>query len=428
MHRAAGRRPPVIWRLRDIEIDAVRFELRRAGRRIAIAPKPLKLLLHLAQRHPASVTPDELLKMLWPDVRVTPSSVARAVRDIRRAIGDSGATGLIRTVRGRGYALSDAPEPAATIAAGGHDAATFIGREAELACLRDALGRVESGGGCIATIGGEPGIGKTSLATELVSRAAERGFRVVMGNCRSDPRAPAYRPWPEVVDGIVEQCGDDVWRALGATAGGIAPVAAHLRDQFTSRKAASMDVGARFRLFQGTTKLLRDVARSRPLLVLLEDLHWARAAAIHLLQFLSRAIVDVPLLLVATHRTAGAPRNATLQAALGELASLPHALCDIRLAGLPLADLVTYVHGATGTSLESPLVERLHAATGGNPRFVRRMIPIINANGAREGIRRIPASLKHVLREQLRRSSRSTRRLVEFAAVIGTEASLLLLV
>ncbi len=108
------------YRFGDFEVDPARFVLTRRGQRVKIEPRPLQLLIHLLERAPDAVSKDELLDALWPEVAVTEASLTRAVGEVRRALRErAGEAGTIRTVRGRGYAISreirrvDAPADAA---------------------------------------------------------------------------------------------------------------------------------------------------------------------------------------------------------------------------------------------------------------------------------------------------------------------------
>jgi DNA-binding winged helix-turn-helix (wHTH) protein len=421
----------MIWRVRDIELDDTRFELRRCGRRVAIAPKPLAVLLHLARRHPASVDRDELLKQLWPGVHVTASSLARAIRAARRAMGErADDTSTIRTVRGRGYALGVPPVTQAPTS----DVATlpggvpFIGRAAELAVIEKTLARAALGLGGVLLLGGEPGIGKSTLAAELLARARQRDMLAVTGTCRKDTGAPPWWPWPEVVDGVVRHHGEGILHALGPAALDLAPILPRLSDP-----PADLDVGrtadrhARFRLLATTATLLRRAASSTGLVVLLEDVHSAGIEAIHLLRFVGRAIAEFPLVVAVTFRTAGTTRNRALEAACGELSALPHAVPEMRLGGWAAEDISAYVSRMTGADEPADLARRLHRATDGNPLFVRALLSAPSAAEGAPDEWALPRSIEHVLRQQWCLLSRATRDVVESAAAIGRDGPLRLL-
>ncbi|MFQ5415410.1 MAG: transcriptional regulator [Myxococcota bacterium] len=99
----------MVWELGPYRLDAARRELRRGHEPVSIEPKPLALLIVLAQNHPAPLSHEALTERLWPDLHVTPSSLTRAVGALRSALGERAESrGLVRTVHGYGYRLDPA--------------------------------------------------------------------------------------------------------------------------------------------------------------------------------------------------------------------------------------------------------------------------------------------------------------------------------
>src|SRR5262245_46176468 len=177
----------MLYRFGPYELDEERLTLRRgvdaggeAGAIIPLEPKPLAVLLHLLRRHPVLVENQELLDTVWADVVVTRSSLARAVRGLRRALGeDADDDSVIRTERGSGYGIAvpversagtALPSALAVRAGGGARArsAPLVGRTVPLAALADLLVRAAASRGRVATVVGEAGIGKTALGDALV--------------------------------------------------------------------------------------------------------------------------------------------------------------------------------------------------------------------------------------------------------------------
>lgn len=208
-------RRDVRYRLGPFQLDAGRFELTRAGEPVALQPKPLELLLHLVRQHPDACGRDELMQAVFGDTVVSESSLSTAVRAVREALGESAGESMIRTVRGRGYALSvDAelladtggasPElatsptapPRAADAPEAPSRAAFFGRRKELEQARQRLANALGGRFQILLAAGEPGIGKTRLTEELAFEAARRGFRVVWGRAHESQGQPAFWPGP----------------------------------------------------------------------------------------------------------------------------------------------------------------------------------------------------------------------------------------
>ena len=192
------------------------------------------------------------------------------------------------------------PQPFESVAAG-----TLVGRERELGLARTAVDEAGGGRGNMLLLVGEPGIGKTRVAEELATYARVRGARVIWGRCHEGERAPSFWPWVEAIREYVRDA-DPVglrWQ-LGARG----PELAKLVDEIAEllgrppEPEAQLDEHGRFRLFDAVAGFLADASRSRPLVVVLDDLHWADASSLDLLKFTSAQLADTGLLLVGTYR------------------------------------------------------------------------------------------------------------------------------
>jgi eukaryotic-like serine/threonine-protein kinase len=153
----------------------------------------------------------------------------------------------------------------------------FVGREAELGVLTDDLDAALAGRGGVVLVAGEPGIGKTRLAEELAAQASGRGVLVLWGRCWEGEGAPAFWPWVQVVRAYVQVADPTALRQeMGAGAADIAQLVPALRERLPDLPAPppTEPEAARFRLFDSLTGFLRAAAGRRPLLVVLDDLHW----------------------------------------------------------------------------------------------------------------------------------------------------------
>ena len=155
----------------------------------------------------------------------------------------------------------------------------FVGRERELAALLGALDDALSGRGRLVVVGGEPGIGKSRLAEELASRAADSGAEVLWGRCWEAGGAPPYWPWVQALRSCVRGRGPEQLRAeLGTGAAEVAELVPDVRQQLPDLGVPSGRADpqqARFRLFDSIAGFLKNASRSRPLVLVLDDLNWA---------------------------------------------------------------------------------------------------------------------------------------------------------
>src|SRR5438067_3548064 len=169
----------------------------------------------------------------------------------------------------------------------------FVGREHELAQLRAGLDDGFAGRGRLFLLAGEPGIGKSRLADELVAQAERRGAHVLVGRCRERGGAPAYWPWLQALRAYVAETGTETLQAhLGSRGPVLAQLVPDLRERFPDLpEVPTGDLeGARFRLFDAATAFLRSAAAERPLLLVLDDLHAADEPSLMLLRFVAREL------------------------------------------------------------------------------------------------------------------------------------------
>ena len=151
--------------------------------------------------------------------------------------------------------------------------------------MRAALDDADRGHGRLFLISGEPGIGKTRLAGELAADAATRGGRVAWGRCWEGGGAPAYWPWVEIVRALVLEPGRarQQQTAVPPEIGQLIP---ELAAETTQQRSSSDPEQGRFRLFDAVATLVRQVARSTPVVLILDDLHEADRGSLELLKSL----------------------------------------------------------------------------------------------------------------------------------------------
>src|SRR6266487_2566277 len=312
-------------------------------------------------------------------------------------------------------------------------ATPFVGREAELAALSADLDAAAVGRGGVVLLAGEPGIGKTRLAEELAAQATARGALVLWGRCWEGEGAPAFWPWVQVVRAYV-QAGDPaaLRHDLGAGAADIAQVVPAVRDLLPDLPAPlpAEPEAARFRLFDSLAGFLRAAAERRPLLLILDDLHWADAPSLALLRFAGRELEDAGLLVVGIYRHGELGAQHPLLATLADL-TRGQRRRRLLLGGLDQREVASFVALVAGVQPSPGLAAAVHEQTDGNPFFVTEVVRLLASQG-RLGPGQpgaplaagLPEGVKAVIAERLGRLSEGCRRVLEVAAVIGRDFGL----
>ena len=283
----------------------------------------------------------------------------------------------------------------------------LIGRESALAAARVVFDDARRGAGQFLLISGEAGIGKSAMLAALVSQAGSAPL-VLRGLCWEGDGAPPYWPWSQVL-----QAGGLPAADLGE-AGWLLQSAAAPAESMSAAAAAD----AQFRLFEAVSRCLGRLADGRPVLVVLDDLHWADEPSLRLLSFLARALTARAVLLL------GAYRDTEASGLLREVTSQAQQLA---LTGLAPDDVGALARELAGTSLPAQVTAELWQRSGGNPFFVRELTRLLAAQGSWQQPAQIPASVAETLRRRLARLSTECVRLLERAAVAGRDIDVSLL-
>jgi DNA-binding SARP family transcriptional activator len=324
-----------------------------------------------------------------------------------------------------------AEEPAAGGPALETPRGAFVGREHELAELVGGLDDAVAGRGRLFLLVGEPGIGKSRLAEELMAHARARGARMLVGRCWEAGGAPAYWPWVQSLRAYVREAEPDALRAqLGAGAADLAQIVPELRERFPDLpEAASLESEAsRFRLFDAAAEFLRRASESRPLVLLLDDLHAADAPSLLLLRFLARQLGSSRMLLLGAYRDVDPIPGQPLTEMLVELAREP-VTRRLALGGLSEREIAQYLDLTASEIASSELVAGLHAETEGNPLFVGEIVRLLSVEGVpsesgAEAQLAIPQSVRDVIARRLSHLSGECHRMLVLASVIGREFAL----
>lgn len=316
------------------------------------------------------------------------------------------------------------------------DVTPFVGRRSELARVRSHLDATLAGSGRVVMIAGEPGIGKTRTASELELHAEERGFQVLWGRCYEETGAPPYWTWVQPIRSYVESVDSDRLREemrYGALE--ISNIVPEVRDLASDDVDARLGEGpeqARFRLFDAVSSFFVRASTHRPLLIVLDNLHWAHPSSLLLLNFLATSIVDQRILIVGTYRNEDITRGHPLIHALGDLNRLDH-FDRLILRGLTSNDIADYIAETCGAPAHGRLTELIHLHTEGNSFFVTELVRLLyqegvlhaNAGQAETLLReRVPAGVREVIDRRLDRLSEVCSGVLTIGSVMGREFSL----
>ncbi|HEY1358854.1 MAG TPA: BTAD domain-containing putative transcriptional regulator [Thermoleophilaceae bacterium] len=311
---------------------------------------------------------------------------------------------------------------------GGRARRALLGREPELGELLHALDDAIQGRGTVFLIAGEPGIGKSRLAEELVQEAAERGARVLVGRCWEAGGAPAYWPWVQVLRSLLQERepGSVESPAPGPGAAALAQLVPELR-QTSPDAPALASAGARFQLFEEIARLLRESAAAEPLVVVLDDLQAADTPSLLLLQFLAGQLARSRFLIAALHRDDDLRDDRSFATCVADIAREPTTR-RLRLAGLSAADTSRLIESIVGHPVSEAAARRIYAETDGNPLFVGEIARLLSAEGSLEpkgdlpsGPQPLPDTVTDVIGQRLDRLASACRSLLRGASILGRE-------
>ena len=341
------------------------------------------------------------------------SSPASALRELERAIlAQDPALQLAAAER-----PAAAEPPAAT-------PRTLVGRDTELAELVRGLDDAFAGRERLFLLGGEPGIGKSRLADELMGHARARGARVLVGRCWEAGGAPAYWPWVQALRTYLRETDREALRAqLGEAGADLAAVLPEVRDLLPDLPPpiAVDSEGARFRLLESVASFLRNAASATPLALFLDDLHAGDASSLLLLRFVAGQLAGAPILIVGSYRdTEVGPE---LAEALAELSREP-AVLRLALKGLSESDTSRLLELTMGHVPADELAAEVQAETQGNPLFATEIGRLLASEGSRAAVPGklpIPDGVRETIGQRLQRQSERCREVLALASVVGRE-------
>ncbi|WBB67145.1 helix-turn-helix transcriptional regulator [Micromonospora sp. WMMD812] len=292
----------------------------------------------------------------------------------------------------------------------------LVGRQRELAALRDALGRARAGEPTTVLVGGEAGVGKTRLLEEFCRLTADAGVRPLVGQCLELGEAGLpFAPFAAALREVLRSDGAEAFAGYEGDFARLLPELARIPAGAGAPAAVPLSDAPRGYLFDLVADLFQRLADARPLLLVIEDLHWADRSTRDLIGFLVRAARPGRLLLVCTYRTDELQRGHPLRPFLAELD---------RARGVERIDLGRLDRDGTGAILTDLLgaepasraVDDIHDRTQGNPFFIEELA----AAGDPIGCATLPDTLRDLLLARVDRLPDPAQRVLRIAAAGGT--------
>jgi len=284
----------------------------------------------------------------------------------------------------------------------------FVGRETTLGALVSAVQAAQLGESVHGLVAGEPGIGKTRLVREMAARVSSS---VLWAGTWVGDGAPPYWVWLQLL------------RALSRQAGGSAAAEHLIQSMQGGAASANMSSDARFCMFDAVTEVFSTASHQRPLVLVIEDLHWADESSVRLLEFFFHDRRPRCVAVVGTYRDTDLEADHPLARRLGEL--VRNGL-HVSLGGLGKRDVGAMVAAMGEEGNLQRMVPLLHRKSGGNPLFLRELVRLWHDEGRLDSsssdlASAVPAGIRPVVARRVSRLAPSTQEVLATAAVVGTD-------
>jgi class 3 adenylate cyclase/tetratricopeptide (TPR) repeat protein len=310
----------------------------------------------------------------------------------------------------------------------------LVERDAERVILRRLIDEALAGNGKLALVAGEPGVGKSRLVAEIGDEAQARGMRQLTGHCVQMSGAPPYLPYVEMIEQAISNPRSPLAlrQALGDVAGEIARIAPALRRVFPDIPPPvelPAELARRY-VWNSIGEFVGRAAQGAPLLLVLEDLHWADESTVLLTEYLAPLLPEMPVLVIGTYRDIEVDLHHPLARVIGELGRRRLAE-PVSLRRLSFDGVRAMLQALAGQPAPDQLVRVIDRETEGNPFFVEEVYlhlvesgVLLDAHGrVRPDLHvdevSVPESIRLVLGQRLDRLAPSVREVLVAAAVSG---------
>ena len=297
----------------------------------------------------------------------------------------------------------------------------LVGRQHELTVLDECLEAALAGDPRLMVCRGEPGIGKTRLAEELVSAATAKGVPAVWGRGVEAEGAPPYWPWRQLLRATAEMVDVSALAEIHRLTPHISRLAP---DLFPTAEVPTIehrvDTGSaedQFRQFDAVGRLLRHVAARTPLVIILDDVHWADQPSLLLLRHVARTLTDERLLFVVNHRDTEQTHSSIVTDLLREPAAR-----EMTLGGLPTPAVGRLLASVVGHDVSENEAEEVRSLTRGNPFFIGEIGRVLGERGgARGSSSLVTASVREAIGSRLQRLAPESVLVLQAASIVGRQ-------
>ena len=372
-----------------------------------------------------------VLELLAKNTEERPASAA----GVRRRLEEIAASPSEQTLEMSVVASLPAAQRQARIARHGR----FVGRADELGVLKTAIESALDNRGGLVMVSGEPGIGKSRLAEEAGVYARLRAAQVLVGRCYETEHVVPLLPFAEAIRAyVVQEPPDDLLKELGEGASDVASLVSEVRQRLPDLAESGRPEGddARYHLVESVSTFLLNAAAVHPIVLVLDDLHWADAPSLRLLCHLARRLPDSRLLVIGTYREVEVTRGHPLTEALGELRR-ERGFEHLALGGLSPPEVHALLEALAERRLdetEATLSQALWRETEGNPFFLEEVVRHLLETGrahweagrwsidpnSLHGLK-IPEGIREVVSRRFSSLPAETKEVLARAAVLGRE-------
>jgi ATP/maltotriose-dependent transcriptional regulator MalT len=290
----------------------------------------------------------------------------------------------------------------------------LVGRQAEVERLHKALSRAQGGEPAVVLIAGEAGVGKTRLVQEILREAARRGARGLSGSCvELGGGGIALAPLVDALRGLARSTdAEELDRLLGPARGQLARLLPELGPATAS---ATAQEGSAAQLLEHVLGLITRLAAERPLVLVMEDLHWADRSTQDLVEFLIRALRELAVLLVLTYRSDALHRRHPLRPLVTEWERV-RSVERLHLGRFGREEVAAQLRAIRRGPVATQLADAVYQRSQGNPFLVEEIAGMVDSGG---NPYELPPSLRDVLLARTERVSDTAQRVLRLASVAG---------